>query len=182
MSLGFDLFVAEVTAIEGGYSDNPDDSGGETNFGITVAVARANGYHGSMREMPLDVAKRIYKTMYWDSLMLDRVYEMSPLIAKEMFDTGVNLGVDASGRFLQRCLNVLNLRATLYPDLKIDGRIGPMSLYALELFLKARGKNGVLAMLRLLNSLQGAFYVELAEKREKDEAFVYGWALNRVSM
>jgi len=35
-------------------------------------------------------------------------------------------------------------------------------------------------MVLALNCLQGAFYVELAEKREKDERFVYGWLLNRV--
>ena len=41
--------------------------------------------------------------------------------------------------------------------------------------------DGEVVLVRALNSLQGAFYVELAEKRQKDEAFVYGWLLNRVA-
>ena len=32
--------VAGVFAVEGGYVNNPDDPGGETNHGVTVASAR----------------------------------------------------------------------------------------------------------------------------------------------
>jgi len=37
-----------------------------------------------------------------------------------------------------------------------------------------------LVLCRALNCLQGAYYIELAERREKDERFVYGWLKNRV--
>lgn len=33
-----------ILGLEGGYSTNPKDKGGETNWGITEATARAHGY------------------------------------------------------------------------------------------------------------------------------------------
>jgi hypothetical protein len=42
---------------EGGYSDNAADSGGQTKYGITEEVARAHGYTGAMKDLPLSVAQ-----------------------------------------------------------------------------------------------------------------------------
>ena len=36
-------------------------------------------------------------------------------------------------------------------------------------------------MFILLNCLQGAYYVDLAERREKDQRFMYGWLTHRVA-
>jgi hypothetical protein len=36
-------------------------------------------------------------------------------------------------------------------------------------------------LLTALNCLQGARYIELTEGREADEAYLFGWAANRVS-
>ena len=56
--------LAAVFAMEGGYVNDPKDPGGETNHGITVAVARDFGYAGPMKAMPQDVAANIYVTNY----------------------------------------------------------------------------------------------------------------------
>lgn len=172
--------VAEIIGREGGYSNNPADSGGETMFGITVAVARANGYTGPMRDMPRAVAERILANEYCDAVSLDALEALSQPIAAEVADTAVNLGVGIAARFLQRALNVFNKGATLYPDLVVDGRCGPATVSALRAFLAFRGRDGELVMLRGLNALQGSRYIDLAESRQKDEAFVFGWILNRV--
>ena len=49
---------------EGGYVDHPADRGGKTIWGITEAVARANGYTGDMRAMPRSTAVAIYRSEY----------------------------------------------------------------------------------------------------------------------
>lgn len=180
MSDAFAVAIAELLGIEGDYSDDPADSGGKTRFGITEAVARGFGYTGPMRELPPPLAKEIYRKLYWDALNLGTVAMLSCRIAWELFDTGVNMGISQAGEFLQMSLNAFNRQAADYPDLEVDGEIGPATLDALTAFLKRRGKDGETVLLRALNCQQGAFYIELAERREKDERFVFGWFLQRV--
>lgn len=165
---------------EGGYSNNPADKGGETNFGITVATARAFGYTGSIKDMPQQVARDIYFGRYWKQPRLDEVGAIHPGIAEEMLDTGVNMGPSVAGKFLQRALNVLNQEAKAFPDLTVDGAVGNMSLHALSEYLKARGVAGATVLMRMLNAQQSVRYIELAEAKASQEAFEYGWQLNRV--
>lgn len=169
-----------VVEVEGGYSDNPNDSGGKTNWGITEFVARANGFTGKMTDLKKADAKLIYKKQYWDISRLDDIAMISPEIAMELFDTGVNMGVTVAAKFLQRALNVLNLNASLYPDMTVDGLIGPMSVSALKLFVVKRAGGGINAMMKALNAQQGVRYIEIAENNPKNEDFTYGWISNRL--
>ncbi|CUJ80982.1 glycoside hydrolase family 108 protein [Achromobacter sp. 2789STDY5608628] len=86
---------------EGGYSNHPDDPGGETMWGITVAVARANGYAGAMCDLPRDAAKNIYRAQYWDKVRAD---SMPFSVAFQVFDAAVNHGSGQAARFLQRAV------------------------------------------------------------------------------
>ncbi len=169
--------IDDIINAEGGYVDNANDSGGPTNFGITEAVARVSGYYGDMRLMPRDFAFSVYCSRYWDSLSGDSLVALSEAIAAEVVDTGVNMGIKRAAKFLQRSLNVFNQEGCLYNDVDVDGDIGPATLTALAAYLELRDES---VMVKALNCLQGAFYIELAERREKDEAFVYGWLKNRV--
>jgi lysozyme family protein len=178
----FEKAFDKIVVVEGGYSDDPWDSGKKTMYGITEVVARANGYLGSMDKMPLSTARQIYRAQYWLLLNLDNVAFLSELVAFELFDTGVNCGVCIAGKFLQRGLNVLNRNEQDYQDVRADGIIGPMTMDALRAYVKKRGKEGEGVLLRVLNALQGARYVELAEgPGKKNEKFEYGWFLNRVA-
>ncbi len=166
---------------EGGYVNDPRDSGGETNWGITKRVAHQSGYDGAMKDMPKEKAFRIYARRYWDALALDLVEQLSPTIAAELLDTGVNQGVGRAAEILQRALNALNNVGKLYGDIKIDGDIGPATLAALTAYLDKRGADGEIVLHRGLNVLQGAFYFDLTERRQKDEKYLYGWLRNRVA-
>lgn len=167
---------------EGGFVDNIHDSGGATNYGITEKVARAHGYKGHMRDLPQDRARGIAKSQYWDLMRLDEVAALSVPIAEELFDTGFNTGQATAVKFLQRCLNVANRGQRFYPDMEVDGLMGPLSINALRHWLVIRRKNGERFLLIALNGLQAAYYIELAERREKDEQFVMGWITNRVKI
>lgn len=182
MSHHFDTAFTHTLGLEGKYSNNPADAGGETMWGITIAVARENGYQGPMSSMPLSEAKRIYKARYWDELRLDEVATLSPEVALELFDTGVNMGKGKAGEFLQVSLNALNDGGKLFPDVGEDGDIGPRTVGALAAYLRHRGARGETVLLRALNCLQGARYIEISRTRAANEAFVYGWLSNRVGV
>jgi len=173
--------INHMIKVEGGYVNDPNDSGGETNFGITKRVAHKNGYTQAMADMPKTTAFNIYATQYWDALSLDNIEQHSSIIAKELADTGVNMGTGRAAEFLQRSLNALNNQGALYADLNVDRDLGPTTLRALNTYLKKRGKRGEVVLHRALNCLQGAFYIDLVERRQKDERFFYGWLENRVS-
>lgn len=165
---------------EGGYVNHPADRGGPTRYGITAAVARADGYAGDVRGLPRARAVSIYRRRYWLGPGLDRVADLAPALAAELFDTGVNMGPPVAIGFLQRALNALNRGARDYPDIVTDGTIGPATLAALAAFLDGRGPAGETVLLRAVEALQGERYLRLAEHRPANEAFLYGWLANRI--
>ena len=176
-----DGLIEALIEREGGYVHHPADKGGPTCFGITEAVARAHGYGGAMRRLPRSDAAAIYRRLYWLRPRFDQVAKRSPRVAGELFDTGVNMGPAVAATFLQRALTALNRGGSDYPDLVPDGRIGPVTLAALDSFLAARGQaSGERVLLRALEALQGERYLRLAERRPANEAFLYGWLANRI--
>lgn len=165
---------------EGGYVLNPNDRGGATRWGVTETVARKYGYTGRMQELPKETAVNIYLKQYWYEPQFNKIDTVSTKIAEEIFDTGVNTGPSVPAKHLQRLLNVFNRQQKDYPDLIVDGKVGTKTADALRTFLARRGSDGELQMLKGLNALQAAYYVEISEKREANEDFFYGWISNRV--
>ena len=179
--MSVDAMIDALIEREGGYVANPADKGGPTCFGITQAVARANGYVGSMRQLPRSEAEAIYERLYWLRPCLDKVAQRSRSVAAELFDTGVNMGPAVAITFLQRALTALNRNGQDYPDLVPDGRVGSQTLAALDSFLGLRGAaSGETVLLRALEALQGERYLRLAERRPANEVFLYGWLENRI--
>lgn len=178
----FDKLIGPLIDREGGYSNRASDAGGETNWGITVAVARENGYTGPMKALTRDQAIRIYKAKYWVKAGLYLIAPLSEKVAEELFDTGVNAGTGTAAILFQRCLNALNRRGKDYADIGVDGGIGNESTKAFTAFLKRNKATGESVMIKALNCLQGAHYIELAEGREFDEDNLNGWLANRVGL
>jgi lysozyme family protein len=112
----FDTAFSLLLGHEGDFSDHPDDPGGKTRFGVTEAVAREVGYRGDMRDLPVDLAKRIYLEKYWKPVRAD---DLPPAVRYAVFDAAVNSGPAQATRWLQRALGV-----------DPDGVIGPKTLTA----------------------------------------------------
>lgn len=173
-------YIDDLIKREGGYVNDPTDRGGETKYGITVAVARAYGYKGAMKDLPVETAKAIYLKNYWTAPRFDQVNNILPSAAEELLDTGVNCGVEFAKPLLQRALNCLNLNGSLYADLAVDGIYGAKTIDALKIYMKKRGKDGEVVLLRVLNSLQAERYISIVERNPSQEKYFFGWMLQRV--
>lgn len=176
----FEKAVQKTLSLEGGYVNDPADPGGATKYGITEATARAHGYTGDMRELPLEKAKEIYKKSYWDVARLDEF--PSQLLAENVFDCNVNCGARVGGRLLQEALNLLNtdpVGRQMYPEIYVDGVIGPNTLATLQKALQCRRDMESLIIV-LFNCLRADRYVNIVRARPKSKKFLIGWLKHRV--
>lgn len=171
-----------ILKAEGGYVNDKNDLGGETIYGITAVTARYAGYHGSMRDMPEATARQIYLNRYWLEPHFDQIGVLSPAVAAELCDTGVNCGVGFAKPLIQDALNLLNRQEADYKDLKVDGVIGSGTLNALAAYLGKRGATGEAVLLKVLNIMQGYRYIEITRTRPANENFLFGWINGRVSL
>ncbi|KKI39739.1 hypothetical protein VI03_06980 [Burkholderia vietnamiensis] len=181
--------TAKIDALigrEGGFSNDPNDRGNwylgkleGTMWGVTAAEARAYGYTGPMCDMPRSTAVAIYESRYWRRPKFDQVDAISSTLAEKLFDIGVNTGPPTGVKFMQRALNVLNQNEKTFPDIAVDGGIGPMTITALKAFLQQRGADGHRVLYGMIAAQQSVFYIETAERRPENEKFEYGWQLNR---
>ena len=105
----FDVSFKKVLLDEGGYVNDPNDTGGETYLGISRVhnpkakmwnlidtVKREHGLSdidNRLKAIPAIVedAKFIYKRNYWDVIGLDALN--SDKLAHQIFDMAVNAGV-----------------------------------------------------------------------------------------
>ena len=155
--MNFDAAFDLLLKHEGGYSDHAADPGGKTRYGVTEAVAREVGYRGDMRELPLDLAKRIYKNKYWDTVKAE---QLPAAVRYSVFDAAVNSGPGQSVKWLQRALGV-----------KDDGVIGPQTTAA------ANAANPDALKMRMLGQ-RLRFMAGLANW----PAFSRGWAIRIASL
>lgn len=175
-------FEAIIIPYEGLYSNDKNDRGGETVWGIARNIdkdapiwklvddwkKKPDFPRNMMNDKALIIAAAdYYKKRYWDNLNLSSVNNQT--IATELFDISVNMGPGVAGTFLQRALNVLNRNGQDYPDLLVDGQVGPKTVSALNSHKSPEN------VLLCLNALQGAKYIGICENNPSQEVFMNGW-------
>ncbi len=180
-----DQIIDEIILIEAGYVDHPDDSGGPTNYGITFRVlreVRPNATKTDLINLDIAEARQIYKQKYFKNTNIFELFEVSPLIGTEVFDAAINMGPGTAIKFIQRALNVLNRKSTIYKDVNADGVLGSDTKLAMKQYIASRGSDGVDVLYKTIVCLRGARYVEIAEKSPKNESFIFGWIKNRINI
>lgn len=160
--MGFEAAFAFTVGLEGGYSNHPLDSGGATMYGITEEVARRWGYRGDMEELPLEEAKRIYKTTYWDRIKLDEI--KNEKLQELMFDAAVNHGYSRAVLLAQRAYNTLNK-----DEIVEDGIIGSQTIGALNSY----PYETAIAFTFLIE--RGKYYAAIVQGNPSQKAFIRGW-------
>lgn len=176
----FDECFKLVLDSEGGYSDNTDDKGGKTKYGITEATLNAAFKvgivsHNNIKDLTVEEAKTIYKVNYWDKCKCDDLPKPLDLY---VFDTAVNCGVGTSAKFLQEVINKV-VGANI---LAVDGIVGAMTIGAVEGWLsryKADCTFPVLFLCNLFMDRRLQYYSNIVAKNGSQIVFLRGW-LNRV--
>jgi lysozyme family protein len=167
--MGFEAAFIFTVGLEGGYSNHPLDSGGATMYGITEKVARDNGYLGEMKELPLRVAKNIYKTEYWDRIRLDEI--KNEKLQELMFDASVNHGYSRAVLLAQRAYNTLNK-----DTITEDGIIGTQTIKALNSY----HYETVIAFMYLVE--RGKYFGAIVKNNDSQKAFIRGWTNRMIKL
>jgi len=153
-----DYAIEQSLGVEGGYSDDPDDRGGRTNYGITEAVFRdcldkmvISGV-SDIKDLTLAQAKAIYKVRYWLPLRLHEVNDVT--IAAEIFDTAINSGTGRATFIAQLALRYLG------EDIVADSAMGPATIAALNKWCRKDPR----ALMVCLNGFQFVHYVAIVNE------------------
>ena len=120
MNANFARSLASVLRHEGGYSNHPEDKGGPTNRGITLATFRKwvkkDGTANDLKRITEDQVAKIYRSVYWNGVKGD---DLPGGIDYAVFDYAVNSGPARAAKALQGVLGVA-----------VDGIIGPVTIAA----------------------------------------------------
>lgn len=168
--------IGAAIALEGGYVNHKADPGGETNMGITVQVARENGYTGPMRTLPREVAESIYYDRYLVKPGLAPLISIDAAVTEELFDTTVNMGPARPSRWFQESINAL-----CGTRLAVDGQIGARTIAAYSTCQKDAGAVKLCGrMLDRLDASQRAEYDRLIRVNPSLKVFHKGWVAHRI--
>ncbi len=115
----FERALKHLFEAEGYLSNNKDDRGGETIFGIASKwhPQAVQKMHNASKEEAMKIAADIYRTEYWNAVGCDSLVYPLDIYA---FDAAVNQGVSAAKTMLRQCKNAgefLALRAQRYRNL-----------------------------------------------------------------
>lgn len=166
----FSKAISKVAEIEGGYINDPDDSGGETYKGISRiynpdwigwdivdSYRKVDGFPKDLdyNETLQSLIKNLYKAKYWDTIKGDLI--LNQLCAESIFDFGVNAGVNTSVRLAQSILGT-----------SVDGIFGPKTLDCIN---SCNYKYFIceFALLRIES------YSKIIDNKSSNSKFFYGW-------
>lgn len=144
---------------EGGFSDDKNDKGGVTKFGISE-----RSYPNiDITQLTLEEAKNIYYEDFWLKNKCDKIIHTK--VAIKLFDISVNTGLKVAARILQRAVRASGIM------LSEDGIIGKRTINSVN---KIDG--GIL--LSALKSETAGYYRLIIAKNDRLKVFENGW-LNR---
>lgn len=148
---------------EGGWSDNPNDKGGKTQWGVTQAVyddyrtRLKKQTKQSVSKITQAEARELYDILYWRAASCDR---LPWPISYVTFDAAVNSGVNRAVRWTQGGLRVAQ-----------DGRVGPNTIAAAQAAVDAGNSEAIVGIV----DQRVQFLVALVRRVSSQLEFLLGW-------
>lgn len=174
MTYSVNQIIEDIIRREGGYVDDPDDSGGATNYGISLKYIRGigldNNNDGIIDEKDIalvtkEQAAMLYKQDFYYKFGYETLHKDFRAI---MLDMAVMSGGARASTILQETLNDMDCR----PELKEDGMVGPRTNAALNYCINIYGVAGVMNALTIKRI---EFYRAICDRRPSQLKFLAGW-------
>lgn len=172
----FEEALNRTLLFEGGWSDDSEDRGGKTKYGITEGTWKQycveTGAGGGISNITKADASAVYRLFYWDrpgyGLLVGSATQG---ILNELFDCGVNCGVNTSVRLLQVAVNVVGVG--VISPVVVDGKLGPQTAYAVDRL--CRIVSHAQALLGALRGERYTYYLGIIKRNRSQSKFVRGW-------
>lgn len=167
---------------EGGLTDHPNDKGGITKYGVSLAflsdLAQTQAGRDTLDRMGIrlpvtretikaltpDHAASLFRWQFWDRLHCD---DLQPRTALIIYDAAVNHGSARAVKLAQQACNLVSPRAKL----AVDGALGPLTRAALD-------ANNRAALHTVCIEERRKFYRAIVNNNPSQSVFLRGW-LNR---
>lgn len=167
----FNVAIQVVLTHEGGWVSNPNDPGGETNFGWSMMNIQRIGLTpddlgvpnfdpGCLKSMTVDTAIALYKKYYWDPGGYEAILDQTS--ATKIFDCGINCGPAHAHQMAQRAATACGRQVTA------DGVLGPMSIAAINTIFAPD-------FVRAMGAQMEAYYRALVAAKPSDAEFLSNW-------
>lgn len=183
--------LRDVLGIEGGHANDPADRGGETKYGISlrflVSAGKIDSNKDGLADFDLDMdgdidGRDIRQLTKQDAAWLYHYFFWKPLAAEDLpqpigemlFDQGINGGLVAARKLLQRAINACSVHVSGARRLKVDGLIGPQTVLAMHSVIEHPGL-GMRALAEAYREAVRARYRAIAANDPSQKRFLKGW-------
>jgi lysozyme family protein len=161
----FSKAIKVVLDHEGGYVNDKDDPGGETNYGLScrflVTLDPWWAHDWRIAHMTKPEATAIYLDHWWNPGHYGEITDTT--LATKVFDMAVNMGAKQAVKLVQRALTDAGTQTT------DDGMLGPVTIAALNAVNLETILNKIIAR-------QIDFYRDLATHKPVLAKFLPGWS------
>jgi len=183
----FDISFGKSGRAEGGYSNRPADRGGETYRGISRVynpdwlgwpiIDKAKQSPGFPRQLAMDQVLDSLVVAFYRSLWGRLHCQSFPTqeLANIVFDTAILCGETTAVIYLQRSLNALNKQSKLWPDVEVDGKLGPATLAVVN-----KAASSASLLIAAMGIIRGYAHIILAEKDRTQEENLRGWLTRQI--
>lgn len=167
--------IEEILVREGGFVDDPDDSGGATNMGISLKYARGIGLDldgdgdTDIDDILLVTKEKASELFKKDFYYQPKINLLPGDLQAHVFDISVNHGGPVAIMLFQRALNCF---LKLEDRIIEDSRFGPKSRKACEKILET---SPIKDINNALVDLRKAFYNRVVTHTPSKRKFYKGW-------
>lgn len=166
MTSAFQRAWLDTKRLEGWHSNDPEDPGGPTTFGITEDTARKFGYSRPMTELTEEEARLIAYQGYWDAYGIEWIARVNEPVARFVFDLFFNHSPATATGIIQ---NAVRHRK---PEVVYDERWGSQTRGAvIKLCQEGWARN-------LLGAMKGArylYYIGRVGSKPSQRKYLWGW-------